>query len=373
MKFTIYRDEIYEALQKVVGIIPQRSTIAMTQNVRLTAEGDQLELTATDLEITVVSTVTAEIEEEGGIALPGRLIHDIIRELPNGPLVFTGSPNYRLELRSELGEYKIGGENPAEFPQKPQLDNLKEIVLPNDVLRRLIDKTIFACSTDELRPALTGVFFEIGNKAIQTVATDGHRLALLKYQDDNLPEEELNAIISPRALNFALRNLEGDGMTALMLGDKHALFHMNNTRLFARLIDEVYVDYRRVLPEETNFQMTVDTNAFLASVRRVSLFSNPISAQVILSITGDRLQVQAQDEDFGGEAREEIPCEFNGEEFVIGFNSRYLQDMLRHIDAPQLVMRFVRPDFAVLTQPADAPENEEQLMLLMPVRLENVD
>ena len=156
MKFSIQRDEIYEAIQKVANVIPQRSTIAITQNILFIAEDGQLQLIATDLEITIASNVRAEIEEEGRIALPGRLIHDIVRELPNVELTFESGANNRLKLRSSFGEYKVGGENPDEFPKRPQLEAIKEIVLPNDVLKRLVEKTIFACSSDELRPALTG-------------------------------------------------------------------------------------------------------------------------------------------------------------------------------------------------------------------------
>lgn len=370
MKFSIQRDEIYEAVQKVASVIPQRSTITMTQNILFVAAGGQLELVATDLEITIVSNVRADIEEEGRIALPGRLVHDIIREMPNVMLTFESDENYRLKLNSDFGKYKIGGENPAEFPNRPQLDEIKEIVLPNDVLRRLIDKTIFACSSDELRPALTGVFFEIGDHSIRGIATDGHRLGMLTYHDEALPEEQLDAIISTRALNFVLRNLEGQGLTALMLGGKHARFHMENTQLYARLIEENYVDYHRVLPTETNFSMSINTQDFLASVKRVSLFSNPITAKVVLNIGGDHVQIQAEDMDYGGEATEEIPCDFSGDNFSIGFNCRYLQNVLRHVDSEMMMLQLVRPDSAVLVEPEETPENEEQLMLLMPIRLD---
>ncbi len=370
MKFSIHRDEIHEALQKVASVIPQRSTITMTQNILLTAEGKQLELMTTDLEITMISNVQAEIEEEGAIAVPGRLIHEIIRELPNISLTFESDQNNRMELRSEFGQYKIGGDNPAEFPEKPGSGDFDEIVLPNDVLKRMINKTIFACSTDELRPALTGVFFELTENQMQAIATDGHRLGMLKYTDEALPKKELSAIISTRALNFVLRSIEGEGMTAMMVGDQHALFHMNNTQLYARLIDEAYIDYSRVIPSQTNFDMVIDTQNFLQSVRRVSLFANPISAQIILKIYKNLIQIHAEDVDYGGEANEEIPCEFNGDDFVIGFNSRYLQDMLRHVDSSQMVVQMVRPDYAVLARPLESAEQEEQLLLLMPIRLD---
>ena len=370
MKFSIQRDEIYEALQKVANVIPQRSTISMTQNIMLIAEGDQLELMATDLEITIVSSVRAEMEVEGRIALPGRLLHDIIRELPNVRLTFESDEKFRLKLQSSFGEYKIGGENPAEFPRRPHLEEVKEFVLPNEQLRRLIDKTIFATSGDELRPALTGVFFEIGEHQIRAVATDGHRLGMLTYADDALPQEQMGAIISTRALNFVLRNLEAQGLTAFAIGHRHTLFQMENTRLFARMIEENYVDYHRVIPKETNFSMSINTEEFLSSVKRVSLFSNPITAKIVLDIHPNHVRIQAEDMDFGGEATEEIPCDFSGENLSIGFNSRYLQNVLRHVDSQEALFQLIRTDAAVLVEPMEMSENETQLMLLMPIRLD---
>lgn len=372
MKFSIQRDEIYEALQKVASVIPQRSTIAMTQNIKFSVADGQLELMTTDLEITMVSFVKPqEVTEEGAIALPGRQIHDLVRELPNILLTFESDANHRLEIRSDFGQYKIGGENPAEFPHKPAITEVHEIQLPNRVLKRLIEKTIFATSTDELRPALTGVYFELGENSIQTVATDGHRLAMLGYRDDSLPIESMNAIISTRALNFVLRSVEFEGVTAMALGNKHALFQMDSTRLYARLIEEMYVDYSRVIPNDINYELTINNAELLASVKRVSLFSNPITAQVVLHITPQRLEIHAEDMDYGGEANEAIAHQsFTGEDFTIGFNSRYLQTVLRHVDSQQVVLKLVRPDYAVLLQPTEMPENEKQLMLLMPIRLE---
>jgi len=372
MKFSIQRDEIYEALQKVASVIPQRSTIAMTQNIKFSVADGQLELMTTDLEITMVSFVKPqEVTEEGAIALPGRQIHDLVRELPNILLTFESDANHRLEIRSDFGQYKIGGENPTEFPHKPAITEVHEIQLPNRILKRLIEKTIFATSTDELRPALTGVYFELGENSIQTVATDGHRLAMLGYRDDSLPIESMNAIISTRALNFVLRSVEFEGVTAMALGNKHALFQMDSTRLYARLIEEMYVDYSRVIPNDINYELTINNAELLASVKRVSLFSNPITAQVVLHITPQRLEIHAEDMDYGGEANEAIAHQsFTGEDFTIGFNSRYLQTVLRHVDSQQVVLKLVRPDYAVLLQPTEMPENEKQLMLLMPIRLE---
>ncbi len=371
MKFSVMRDELYNSLQKVVNVIPQRSTFMMTQNVLLFTEDNLLKIVGTDLEITLMSWSPASITEEGSIAIPGRLIHDIVRELPNIELQFETDTQFRMKIASDFGKYKISGVNPVEFPQRPELgEDIQQVTLENSMFKKLIENTIFACSVDELRAALTGVFFNITPEAIDAVATDGHRLAKMRYAGNSLTNEGISAIFPTRSLNFVLRNLDTDGSSTIHIGKKHGLFELADTQLYARLIEETFVDYDRVIPQETPFQMQVDSEEFYSSVKRVSLFSNPLTSQVVLHIFPQHVEIHAEDIDYGGEAQERISCEFNGEDFLVAFNSRYLQDILRHITSSRMELRFVRPDYAVLANPLDMPEGEEQLMLLMPVRLE---
>jgi DNA polymerase-3 subunit beta len=370
MKFSITRDELYDALQKVVNVIPQRSTFMMTQNILIFTEDNLLKMIGTDLEITLMSWAPASITEEGSVAIPGRLIHDIIRELPELELQFDVDDQYRMEITSSFGHYKISGVNPIEFPQRPELgEDVEQLTLENEMFRKLIENTIFACSTDELRAALTGVFLNNTPGKIEAVATDGHRLAKMSFESEDIPEKEISVIIPTRSLNFALRNLTDEGTISIYFGTKHALFEMADTQLYARLIEETFVDYQRVIPEETPLEMIASSEDFYASVKRVSLFSHPMTSQVILQISPAEVELHAEDVDYGGEAQEKIGCEFNGEEFTLAFNSRYLQDILRHVSTEKLQVRFVRPDYAVLINPLDLPEGEDQLMLLMPVRL----
>jgi DNA polymerase-3 subunit beta len=372
MIFSVMRDEIFNALQRVVNVIPQRSTFMMTQNILLFTEDNLLKLVGTDLEITLMSWAPASIKTEGSVAIPGRLIHDIVRELPNIELQFEVDEQFRMKVTSEFGRYKISGVNPIEFPQRPELgQDIQEVIIENEILKKLIENTIFACSTDELRAALTGVYFNISAGKIEAVATDGHRLAKMSYQNDKLPKQAMTSIVPTRSLNFVLRNLDGEGSSTLHFGKKHVLFEMEDTQLYARLIEETFVDFERVIPKETPFEMVIDTAQFYASVKRVSLFSNPLTSQVILNISPKHVELHAEDVDYGGEAQERLSCNFNGEDFKIAFNSRYLQDILRHISTNQLQLRFVRPDYAVLANPVEMPEEQNQLMLLMPVRLES--
>ena len=371
MKFTIARDELYNALQKVVNVIPQRTTFMMTQNILLFTEDNLLKLVGTDLEITLMSWAPASITEEGSIAIPGRLIHDIVRELPNIELSFEADQHSRMKITSDFGHYKISGVNPLEFPKRPELgEEVQQVTLANDVFKRMIENTIFACSADELRAALTGVFFNVTPDQIEAVATDGHRLAKMSYKQEGLSKTQVSAIIPTRSLNFVLRSLDGEGTSTVHFGEKHVLFEMTDAQIFARLIEETFVDYQRVIPQETPFEMLVDSGEFYSSVKRVSLFSNPLTSQVVLHIFPQYIELHAEDIDYGGEAQERISCEFNGDDFLIAFNSRYLQDVLRHVSSQKLQLRFVQPDYAAIVNPVEQLENEEQLMLVMPVRME---
>ncbi|GAB4338476.1 MAG: DNA polymerase III subunit beta [Calditrichia bacterium] len=370
MKFSINRDELYSALQKVVSVIPQRTTFIMTQNILFFTEDNLLKLMGTDLEITLMSWASASIVEEGSVAIPGRLIHDIVRELPNVELEFEVDDQFRTRILTDVGKYKISGVNPMEFPRQPQLgDSLQNFSIENKMFRRLLENTMFACSTDELRAALTGVFFQIGNQKISAVATDGHRLAKMSFVAPELEAVNIASVVPLRSLNFVLRNLDSEGTTSVYFGEHHVLFVLGDSQIFARLIEEKFVDYERVIPQETPYELLVDSTALFSSVKRVSLFSNPISSQVVLHIYPQQIELHAEDIDYGGEASERIACEFNGDELLIAFNSRYLQDILRHISTPKLQIRLLRPDYAVLVNPVDLPEGVEQLMLLMPVRI----
>lgn len=369
MNFSISRNDFYRVLQKVINVIPSKSTMDILYSVLLIAEEDQLKIIATDMEITQIAWASCNITEQGSIAVPGKLLLDIIREMPDNELTFKADASFKILIESTFGEYKISGQNKTDFPSVPLVESEQNIQLKNDVLKRMIEKTIFACSTDSLRPALTGVYCQIMDQEYRMVATDGHRLVKIITKEFENPGFTEDIIVPTKALNFVARNLPEEGKQKIIINDSHILFELPNTKIYSRLIKDPYPDYERVIPSENNKQMLIAKEDFISSVKRVSLFSNPMTYQVRLSLSRDKLGIHAQDIDFGGEANETIACQFDSEEMDIAYNANYLLDILRHMDSEQLKFLVQDADGPGIVIPDEQQENEEILMLIMPVRL----
>jgi len=368
MDFSILRGDLYKALQKVTNVIPAKTTIEILYNVLLYTEDNTLKIIATDLEITQISWCKCKVKEQGAIAIPGKLLIDILREMPDTELNFKIDNNYKIELKSSFGEYKLSGQNKNDYPSIPVLESEDKIEIKNIYLKRMIEKTMFACSTDNLRPALTGVFCQIYNDHIRMVSTDGHRLVKI-INNDFSSDIQKEIIIPTRALNLVARNLSDKGEQRIVLGKSHILFNFEDTLIYSRIINEPYPDYERVIPENNSKELIVKRDDIIASVKRVSLFSNPISYQVKINVNENKISIFAQDIDFGGEAHEIVDCQYAAPELEIAYNANYLLDVFRHIDTDDIRFSMETSDGPGLVYPQKQDTNEELLMLIMPVRL----
>lgn len=369
MKFTVSRNSFYSTLQKVIHVIPAKSTVDILYNVLIIAEQNKLQIIATDLEITQVAWTECNVETEGSVTVPGKLLLDIIREMPELEITFNADENFKILIESPLGEYKLSGQNKKEYPSVPLVESDQKISLENSVLKRMIEKTLFACSTDNLRPALTGVFCQIFESEYRMVATDGHRLVKAIHTKFENPGFTRELIIPTKALNFVARNLTEKGSQQITLSDNHILFELPSTNIYSRLIKDPYPDYERVIPQEYSKEMEINKSEFISSVKRVSLFSNPMTYQVRLKMEQDNLTVHAQDIDFGGEANETITCKFSHETIEIAYNANYLLDILRHMDTEEIKFLVEDSDGPGLVYPDKQAEDEELVMLIMPVRI----
>jgi DNA polymerase-3 subunit beta len=369
MNFTVSRNSIFKALQKVVNVIPSKTTIDILYNILLTTEENKLKIVATDLEITQISWCDCKVEESGSIVLPGKLVMDILREMPETDLTFKVDNNFKISLSSQLGEYKISGQNVNDYPSIPSLETEETVKIQNVYLKRMIEKTLYACSTDNLRPALTGVFCQIFNDNIRMVSTDGHRLVKISNFDFSSPNLQRELIVPTRALNLVARNISEEGTQEIILGKNHVLFKFDDTLLYSRIINEPYPDYERVIPENNTKELSINRDVLIASVKRVSLFSNPISYQVKIRFSDNKIDIYAQDIDFGGEAHESLECIYEAAELEIAYNANYLLDTLRHVGTDEIRMSLESSDGPGLVFPQEQREKEELLMLVMPVRL----
>ncbi|HEY4612574.1 MAG TPA: DNA polymerase III subunit beta [Bacteroidota bacterium] len=369
MKFTVASSELQKTLTKISGVVPSKSTLPILENILFDLSKNTLHLAATDLEVSMSASLEVKGSEDGKIAVPARRIMETIRALPDVQLAFAADvAANKIKMVTETGEYALVGESSEEFPVIPQFKGEEKITLNGELLRRLIARTIFSVSADELRPAMTGVLLQLAPKEFRAVATDGHRLVRISYSGVAQTKSKKDIIIPAKALGLVGKSIE-EGESTVVMDAAHVQFTCGNTTLTSRLIEENYPNYESVIPLDNDKSLTVNREMLLASVRRVALYSNMTTRQVRFSLKKNELRVAAEDIDFGGEAKEKVACEYKDDELEIGFNSSYVIDMLSHMDADEIVFKFSSSVRAAIVSPAKQREGEDILMLVMPMRL----
>lgn len=370
MKITVDQNKLQKALQHLSKATPTRSTIPILNSILMVANNKTLTMRATDLEITIITEISASIDAEGAVALPHKTLAEITGALPDVELKITADENNRVKIRAGKGDYDIPGVSAEEFPQLPDVDNKKEVVLKDKTLGELITKTSFALSTDELKPALMGALFEFGENSITAVATDGHRLSVCKRLDYEFKGYSGNIIV-PRKFLQLLNQYLGVGENeevVLWVGDSHITVSVSGITIFSRIIDERYPDYQGVLPSDNDKIASFDRIKLLSVVKRVAIFSNRATKQIALHLSGDESFITTEDPESSSSAREEIAADYGGENMVLGYNATYLGNILNHIDSERVVLKLKSPISAGLILPDEQRENEEITMLLMPMR-----
>jgi len=371
MNFTISKSEFYEALHKVVGVVPQKTTISILTCILFELKDKKLRLTGTDLEISVTHTLAVDSDDEGAIAVPARLLVEIVRELPDIPINLISEDSDRIILRTEKGEYKIATQPREDFPNITIEESEHNFWIDPKKLTRMTNNTIFAVSTDELRPALTGINVELIGSDLIFVGTDGHRLAktVLKNFRTGDTDQSLKMIVPTKALNLMLRSLEDAEQVNVQVGEDHVIFRLENAVIYSKLINGAYPNYERVLPVDNDKTLRVNRELLMSTLRRVSIFSSSLTNQVRLVIAPEELTIHSEDIEFGAEAHEVIPAAFSDEWLQIGYNSAYLLDILRHIDTEEVIFDLKDGGSAAILHPVDQPEDEDIKMLLMPIRI----
>jgi DNA polymerase-3 subunit beta len=292
-----------------------------------------------------------------------------LKNIPDQPLTFNIDKNFAIEITSDNGKYKVMGENPDNFPKEPVPDDTNSFTMSSTALVTGINNTLFAVSNDDLRPAMTGVFFELSKEAIQFVATDAHRLVRYKRTDVKCPKND-NFIVPKKPLNL-LKNVlpDNDDEIRISYNSNHLFVSHNSTQLICRLIDARFPDYKVVIPTDNPYKLVVSRNDFQSALRRVSVFSNKSTNQVALSISGSELQLAAQDVDFSFEGNERMNCQYDGEDLQIAFNAKFLIEMLGAAESDEVKIELSTPTRAGILKPTDQNESEELLMLVMPLML----
>ncbi len=367
MKFNVASNDLNGGLSAVIGAVPNKATLPILETILFESEEGRLKLTATDLEISIIEYIDAEIEEEGSVAIPAKRLLETLRQLPNIPVFFEVDTDQNIEFKTDKGKYKLVGEEADEFPEIPDMESGITLNTDTDLIQNAISKTMFAVSTDDLRPAMMGVYFDIGTDATKFVATDGHRL--VRFINSNFTSEEpLSFIVPDKALSLVSKALDGADCE-LKVSSDHAQFKSGSTIVITRLINEQYPNYESVIPRDNDKQLLIDKNQMLSTVRRVSVFSSSSTRQIRLQLERDKITIRAEDLDMSSEAKETIACEYNSDGMEIGFNAKYLADVLSNVDGNEAKFEFSTPNRAGIVKPAAEDEGEEMLMLVMPVML----
>jgi DNA polymerase-3 subunit beta len=356
-------------LQQINGVISANTVLPILEDFLFEIEKNKLTVVATDLETVMKIHMDIEAKDSGKVCIPAKILMDSLKNLADQPLTFNIDKNFGVEITSDNGKYKVMGENPDNFPKEPAADDANSFTMSSAALLTAINKTLFAVSTDDLRPAMTGVFFELDKKSFTAVATDAHRLVKYKRKDVSCPNTD-NFIVPRKPLTL-LKNALPDNEDELNISynNNHLFVSHGTTQMVCRLIDARFPDYKVVIPTDNPYRMTVNRAEFQSALRRVSIFSNKSTNQVALQINGSELQLTAQDIDFSFEGNERMNCQYDGEDMQIAFNAKFMVEMLGSISGEEIKMELSTPTKAGIIKPIEEDENEELLMLVMPLML----
>jgi DNA polymerase-3 subunit beta len=370
MKFVVSSSELVKNLSNISGVIAPNPLVPILENFLFELDKNSLIVTASDMQTVMVADLMVDSRDSVSVAIPGKLLMDTLKSLPEQPItVSISNETFGVEITTSNGRFKIAGENPMDFPRAPQVNKNFNIELDSQILASAINNTLFATSTDDLRPAMTGVYIDIQEESTTFVATDGHRL--IRYRREDIKSSTPTTMILPRkALNLIKISLPSGSVPVITeFSNSNAFFSFGNIKLICRLIDERYPDYENVIPKANPHRMTLERSKFLNSLKRIAIFSNKTTHQIRLKITADELTISAEDLDYSNEAVEKISCEYVGDDMEIGFNAKFLAEMLSNISSSIITMELSLPNRAGLIIPSDKIENEDILMLVMPVML----
>ncbi len=372
MRFIVSTSTLLKHLLSVGGALSSSAVLPILENFLFEIKDGNLTISATDLQTSMTTALAVESKENGKVAVPSKILLDTLKTLPEQPIAFSvDDTSFSIEISAGDGKYKLSGENGEDFPKIPVVENASSVNIPASVLSEAINKTIFAVSNDELRPAMTGVFCQLSPQNVTFVATDAHKL--VRYRRNDAKADSATSFILPKkALNLLKSSLPSDDINvAVEYNNTSAFFKFANINLICRLIDERYPDYDAVIPQNNPNKLTLDRSLFLNCLKRVVIFANKTTHQVRLKITGSELNISSEDIDFSNEAHERIGCQYDGEDMEIGFNAKFLIEMLNNLSGEEITIEMSTPNRAGILFPSLKDANEDILMLVMPVMLNN--
>jgi DNA polymerase III subunit beta len=370
MKFIASSVSLYKNLMALNDVVGSNNTMPILDNFLFELTPGNLKVTASDLETTIITNFPVETESEGEVAIPARILVDSLKDFPDQPLTFIfHKESNSCEIISEIGKYQMATVATAEFPRISSIESTGNVNIASDVLALAIKNTMFATGNDDLRPAMSGVFFQMTPESSTFVATDAHKL--VRYRRTDVTSDSVAEFIMPKKpLNLLAKSLlpSAEEEVIIEYNQQNAIFASGKMKLICRLIDGKYPNYEAVIPKENPNILNIGKNTLLDSVRRVAKFSSKAANQVKFVMNNTELEISAEDFDYATQARENLRCDYEGETMEIGFNSKYLLELITHLDSDTLRVELStsnRPGILYPGEVADA--NENLLMLVMPI------
>ncbi|MEY4521190.1 MAG: polymerase subunit beta, partial [Bacteroidota bacterium] len=346
MNFIISSTSLLRHLQSISGVLSTSNSLPILDNFLFEINDGQLTVSASDLETTMRTTLEVEANESGKIAVPAKLILDVLKNLPDQPCTFlVDKATYSIEIAYDNGKSKMVGYNGDEFPRVPSIERSSSIKIAGEIISKAINKTLFATGNDDLRPVMSGVFCQFSPEDITFVATDAHKLVRYRRTDSEATGSS-SFILPKKPLNLLKSNLTGTEEVLMEYNESNAVFTFNDIVLICRLIDGKYPNYDAVIPKENPNKLMIDRIQFLNSVRRVSIFANKTTHQIRLKIAGAELNISAEDIDYSNKAEERLTCDYQGDDMQIGYNSRFLTEMLTNLQSDMIMLEMSLPNRA---------------------------
>jgi DNA polymerase-3 subunit beta len=375
MKFIVSSSLLYKEIQVLGGIINSSNTLPILDNFLFEINNNILVLSSSDLESTMTSQIEIESTSTDKIAISAKLLTDILKTFSEQPLTFIKTDNNTIEISASNGKYSLAYLNGDEFPKQVEILDAHETVIKGSDLGNAINSTIFASGTDDLRPVMSGVFFQFNSESLKFVATDAHKL--VKFETSEYTANEVSEFIMPKKPLQILKGILQTESSELTIqhNDSNAKFIFDKLSITCRLIDGKFPNYEAVIPKDNPNVLTIDRQLFLNSARRVSLFSNKTTNQIRLKLAGTLLNISAEDFDFSNKADENLECQYSGDDIQIGFNSKFLIEMLNNLESDMITLSMSHPNRAGIIRPLnESGESRESItMLVMPVMLNDND
>ncbi len=373
MKFIVSSGELQKALQTVSGVISTSQSRPILENYLFELAKNNLTITASDGETTLITSIEVKSEEDGKIAVPAKIFQEFIKTYGEQPLTLSVKQNEEgtgkvLEILDEKDSFVVALDDEDDYPELPEFDAAQTVVIPSGVLSEALVNTLFATSNDSLRPVMTGVLFQFKEEETNFVATDSHRLVV--YNRSDLKTEEPMEFIMPKKPLNIFKNILSDANEDVTIdfSENMAKFSFGNNIWICRLIDGKYPNYSAVIPKENPNVLTINRGLLLSSIRRASIMSSKSTNQIRFKLSGNILNLHAEDTEFANKADMQVPCDYNGEDINIGFSSKFLSEMLNVISSDDITLKMSQPNRPGIIEPADGMEEHENvLMLSMPV------